>query len=137
MDVAKASASAAAPDPRSEPPTVGRGVEPGSDADRIAIGCHLGAVPPVKDPERLSDQPGARVADAIALVEPLVRDPARRIEHEDAWIGQVHVLGVGLDTVERVILLDALVNEAEALHHLAALVGEQRIADAVLLRKLP
>src|SRR6266436_6292537 len=35
------------------------------------------------------------LAHAIALVEPLVRDRARCVEHEDARIGQVHVLGLG------------------------------------------
>src|SRR2546426_6597079 len=68
-------------------------------------------------------------------MESLLGDGARLIEDEDAGIWQVHVARARLDTVDSVIFLHMLVDEAELTNDVAALVGEQRKSDAVLVRK--
>ncbi len=113
--------------------TVRRRVEPRSNPDPVAPYCGLAAAFLIEDPESLGDQPGAAVTLAIALVEPLVGDRPRLVEHEGARIGQVHVAGRRRDAVDGVVLLNALVDEAESPHDETAFVRQERVANSVRL----
>ncbi len=114
---------------------VGRGVEPRSDADHIVIGLHSHLMPRTEDPERLRDQAGTRISLAIALVKSLLHDYAPLVEHENAWIRQVHVTRARRNAVDGVIFLDSLIDQAESPHDEAALVGQEGISDPVFLGK--
>ncbi len=114
---------------------VGGGIEPRSHSDGLAVGREGGLGGRLQDPKRRRKEGATRVPLAVARMESLVSDGARLVEDEDTGIWQVHVARARLDAIDSVIFLHVFIDEAELTNDAATLVGEQRKADAVLVRK--